>query len=83
MGKIQRRRSISVRPEVYSRLMHYIRSARNQSLSCSGVTETALTKLLDDAGVPENVDHYGRPSDPPSEPAHTSDSPDRPACFTF
>jgi len=85
MGKQQRRRSISIRSKVYDRLMYHIASSDHAlGLAGSNVTEDALTKYLDAAGVPEKVPPHVRPSDTKPKPERKADEgPDRPAHFTF
>ena len=84
MGKVQRRRSISIRPAVYDRLMHYIANADPAlKLACSSVTEDAITQLLDAAGVPAKVPPYVRPSDPKPKPEHKTESDYTGSHFTF
>jgi hypothetical protein len=61
MGRIQRRRSISVRPSVYDRLVYYCESGDGRT--GSGVTEAALTAFLDAEGVPADVPRVQRPAE--------------------
>lgn len=80
-SKRKNRRSISIRKTVYDRLMYYLnRGGQSAGRSASSVTETQLTALLDEAGVPREVpEHKTKKTRPTLEEARNHVA----AHFTF
>lgn len=85
MGKIQKRRCISIQPSVFARLAFHVREEKasdpESKAACSAVVEAALAEYLDARGVPHDPEVEAikaRHSEPEPHPMD-----DLPAQFTI